>query len=128
VRGRLCVFAIDLRGGLGLGASYTNVLVDGVLCTEPVRVIGAADLLSTCARRDAEHRSEVSGMYLSPRGPENTPDFSSWRKRLAFAVRRDIVSHIRGVWGRAAPRVARFFWVRRIRVPCGSGHAAAQRA
>jgi hypothetical protein len=75
VRGRLCVFAIDLRGGLGLGAtSYANVFVGGVLRTEPVRVIGAADLLTNCARRagDAEHRSEVSGMYLSPRGPENT--------------------------------------------------------
>jgi hypothetical protein len=74
VRGRLCVFAIDLRGGLGLGPSYTNVFVDGLLRTEQARVIGAADLLNICARRDAEHRSEVSSIYLSPRGADNTHD------------------------------------------------------
>ena len=72
VRGRLCVFAIDLRGGLGLGASYTNIVVDGVLRTEPVRVIGAVGLLTICARRDAEHSSEVSGMYLPSRGADNS--------------------------------------------------------
>jgi hypothetical protein len=49
VSDRLCVFVIDLRGGLGLGASYTNVFVNGVLRTEPVRVIGAVDLLTICA-------------------------------------------------------------------------------
>jgi hypothetical protein len=59
---------------LGLGASYTNVFVDGVLRTEPVRVLGAVDLLTICARRDAEHRSEMSGMYLSPHGADNNPD------------------------------------------------------
>jgi hypothetical protein len=48
VRDRPCVFAIELRRRLGLRASYTNVFVDGVLRTEPVRVIGAVDLLTIC--------------------------------------------------------------------------------
>jgi hypothetical protein len=67
LRGRLCVFPLrSTSARLGLGASCTNVFVDGMLCTEPVRVLDAVDLLTIYARRDVEHRSQERGVLHVP--------------------------------------------------------------
>jgi hypothetical protein len=95
--GRLCVFAVDLRGGLGIGNSYNDVHVDGALRHDPVRVLGAVDLVELCKRKDTEQRRAISQQVLAPHGADGISDFASlWRQRIAFAVRKALVAHMRG--------------------------------
>ena len=95
----LCVFAVDLRGGLGIGDSYEGVHVDSILRHDQVRVIGAVDLLEICQRRDTTQRTAASQQALTPRGADGIPDFGSrWRQRIAFAIRKALVAHVPRGW------------------------------
>ena len=118
--GRLCVFAVDLRGGLGIGHFYTEVFVDNVLRHDEVHVLGAIDLLELCKQRDTEQRRAISQPELTPRGTAGLADFSTyWHQRIAFAVRKALVAHMRSAGtscpGGAAVRAAR---ARQLRPLC----------
>jgi hypothetical protein len=92
LNGRLCAFVIDARGGLGVGATYDEIHVDGRI-EDRVKIMGARELLDICAvalamRPGAQHEADIE------RGcPRDFRPY--WRQKFAFAARKALCNLLR---------------------------------